>query len=87
MMRYRRNRASTMEGQQGGSAGGNLLPPQQQQLPAQSMGYGVGAGVGANAGGAPWAMYQTNGKPPTQGQMQVSVGLPSLSVNQHKAVE
>lgn len=72
MMRYRRNR---MEGQQssGNSAGGNLLPPQQQQqqqLPAQSMGYGVGAQAG---GGAPWAMYQqsSGAKPPVQGQMQV----------------
>ena len=74
MMRYRRNRASTMEGQQsaGGSAGGNLLP--QQQLPTHGMGYGVGAGVGTGGGNAPWAMYQTNGKPTAQaGQLQVSL--------------
>lgn len=70
MMRYRRNRASTMEGQQ--SAGGNLLP--QQQLPTHGMGYGVGAGVGTGGGNAPWAMYQTNGKPTAQaGQLQVSL--------------
>jgi hypothetical protein len=83
MMRYRRNRASTMEGQQqgssNGSAGGGLLPPQHQQqqhLPAQGMGYGVGAGVG---GGAPWAMYQSNGgKPPVQGQMPVSAQYAAL---------
>lgn len=67
MMRYRRNRASTMEGQQGGggsSSGGNNMPPQQQQqlLPSQGIGYGVGANAGGQ-GGAPWAMYQNNGKP------------------------
>ena len=58
MMRYRCS-------QQGGrSAGGNLPPQQQQQQiqPSQGIGYGVGASAGNN-GGAPWAMYQNNGKP------------------------
>ena len=62
MMRYRRSQ----QGGGGGSAGGNLLPQQQQQqqqlLPSQGIGYGVGANAGNN-GGAPWAMYQNNGKP------------------------
>jgi hypothetical protein len=74
MMRYRRNRASTMEaaGQGGsngggGSSGGMPVQQQQQQLLPQGIGYGVGgAGAGAGAGGAPWAMYQTNGKPAVQ---------------------
>ena len=59
-------------GSGGGGGGGGMLPPQQHQLPSQGIGYGVGA----SAGGAPWAMYQTNGKPAAQqGQMQVSTGI------------
>ena len=62
MMRYRRNRASTMEGaanSNGGAhpAGSQMLPQQQhqQQLLPSSIGYGAGA----SASGAPWtAMYQ-----------------------------
>jgi len=64
MMRYRRNRASTLEGGQGVPAQG---APQQQQLPSQGIGYGVGAG----SSGAPWAMYQQN-----SGQKQVPTGVP-----------
>lgn len=63
MMRYRRNRASTMEGQQAASAPQQQQQQQQQLLPSQGIGYGVGANTG---GSAPWAMYQTNntsGKP------------------------
>lgn len=49
MMRYRRNRASTTEGQQQ-----QQLPS--QQLPQQGIGYGGGVAGGNNT--APWAMYQ-----------------------------
>ncbi len=67
MMRYRRNRVTTLEGQQsqGGSSAGGGVPGQQvasQQtgLPSQGIGYGVGSGPA----GAPWAMYQTGGSKP-----------------------
>lgn len=83
MMRYRRNRASTMEGQQQSSGGAGGLPPHQQQvqqLPTHGMGYGVGAGTG----GAPWAMYQTNGKPSgPPGQNHMPVRLRSFSLFFH----
>ena len=64
MMRYRRNRASTMEGGGGGAqnhpsssnpTGSQMPQQQQQQLLPSSIGYGAGA----SASGAPWtAMYQ-----------------------------
>lgn len=56
MMRYRRSQPG------GGTNSGSNLLPQQQLLPSQGIGYGVGANAGNN-GGAPWAMYQNNGKP------------------------
>mmetsp|Transcript_2620 Transcript_2620/g.5761 ORF Transcript_2620/g.5761 Transcript_2620/m.5761 type:complete len:539 (-) Transcript_2620:542-2158(-) len=65
MMRYRRNRASTLEGGGGSSNGG--------QPPAQTMGYGSGAGGGQGA--APWAQYQTNSKGGS-GQVSASGGRP-----------
>ena len=64
MMRYRRNRASTMEA--GGGAQnhpsssnptGSQMPQQQQQQ--QLLPSSIGYGAGASASGAPWtAMYQ-----------------------------
>jgi len=63
MMRYRRNRASTMEG--GGAQNhpsssnptGSQMPQQQQQQ--QLLPSSIGYGAGASASGAPWtAMYQ-----------------------------
>jgi len=65
MMRYRRNRASTMEGGGGGAQNhpsssnptGSQMPQQQQQQ--QLLPSSIGYGAGASASGAPWtAMYQ-----------------------------
>lgn len=66
MMRYRRNRASTMEAGGGGGAqnhpsssnpAGSQMPQQQQQQ--QLLPSSIGYGAGASASGAPWtAMYQ-----------------------------
>lgn len=63
MMRYRRNRASTMEGgaqnhpSSSNPAGSQM--PQQQQQQQQLLPSSIGYGAGASANGAPWtAMYQ-----------------------------
>jgi len=61
MMRYRRNRASTMEAAANGNGGPQNPAPGPQIPPQQLLPSSIGYGAGASASGAPWtAMYQGN---------------------------
>ena len=61
MMRYRRNRASTMEGAANATSGSQNPAPGPQIPPQQLLPSSIGYGAGASASGAPWtAMYQGN---------------------------
>jgi hypothetical protein len=81
MMRYRRNRASTMEGGSNGGAPAQQMPMSGGNVPSQysavgsakgSTGWSGDVNAGGSAAGTPWAVYQNSGKVGNPPQMQVN---------------